>query len=163
MTTLDYVKILIENRELRNDDEIEKFEYAMDNIFEIDELEDIILREESVLKGLFKGLYDETGAHEVTFGLLHGIEYFAEIMPNEKYYPIFINESINIQNEAKEWITLMNIRQLNSKNHLIEYINVAKNCSVEEKEFLKTIMKEILEEDTEKFGESIAMFINGIK
>ena len=150
MEILEYVKILRENRKLRSDIEIERFEEAIENILATDKFE-----------YLYYGFDDTTEDEEVMYGLVHAIESYYGKLEEEKYFSVFINETQKIVYEAKEWVKLMNIRILNDDESLEKYIAQKYNDKV--KSFLEDIMKDILLEDTELFSKPVSKFINGIK
>ena len=152
MEILEYVKILKENRKLRNNDEIEKFEDAIENILMTDKFE-----------YLYCGFDDATEDEEVMYGIVHAIESYYGIIEKEQYFSIFINETQKIVKEAKEWVKLMNIRILNDDESLEQYIMTAKKYNNTVKSFLEDIMKEVILEDTELFGKPVSKFINGIE
>lgn len=152
MEILEYVKILRENRKLRSDIEIERFEEAIENILATDKFE-----------YLYYGFDDTTEDEEVMYGLVHAIESYYGKLEEEKYFSVFINETQKIVYEAKEWVKLMNIRILNDDESLEKYIATAQKYNDKVKSFLEDIMKDILLEDTELFSKPISKFINGIK
>ena len=152
MEILEYVKILRENRKLRSDIEIERFEEAIENILATDKFE-----------YLYYGFDDTTEDEEVMYGLVHAIESYYGKVEEEKYFSVFINETQKIVYEAKEWVKLMNIRILNDDESLEKYIATAQKYNDKVKSFLEDIMKDILLEDTELFSKPISKFINGIK
>ena len=96
MEILEYVKILRENRKLRSDIEIERFEEAIENILATDKFE-----------YLYYGFDDTTEDEEVMYGLVHAIESYYGKVEEEKYFSVFINETQKIVYEAKEWVKLM--------------------------------------------------------
>lgn len=152
MEILEYVKILRENRKLRSDIEIERFEEAIENILATDKFE-----------YLYYGFDDTTEDEEVMYGLVHAIESYYGKLEEEKYFSVFINETQKIVYEAKEWVKLMNIRILNDDESLEKYIATAQKYNDKVKSFLEDIMKDILLEDTELFSKPVSKFINGIK
>lgn len=152
MEILEYVKILRENRKLRSDIEIERFEEAIENILATDKFE-----------YLYYGFDDTTEDEEVMYGLVHAIESYYGKVEEEKYFSVFINETQKIVYEAKEWVKLMNIRILNDDESLEKYIATAQKYNDKVKSFLEDIMKDILLEDTELFSKPVSKFINGIK
>lgn len=152
MDIIECVKVLKQNRKLSNNDEIEKFEDAIESILTTDKVE-----------YLYCGFHDETEDEEVMYGLVHAIESYYGIMSKEEYFSIFIKETKNIYNEAKEWVKLMNIRILNDEESLEKYIGTAKKFNGTFKEFLKDIMQEVILEDKELFSESVSKFMNEIE
>lgn len=152
MNILEYAEILKENRELKNDTEIKNFEDAIENIIGTDKVE-----------YLYDGLYDKTEDDEVMFSLVHAIESYYNLISKEEYFYIFIKKSKDIFNQAREWVKLMNIRILNDEDSLNIYIKVAQNLNVDMKEFLKSIMNEVILEDEDLFNKSVSKFINEIK
>ncbi len=146
-----YIKVLKENRKLKNDNEIEIFEDAIEKLLETNDV-----------KCLYCGFDNDTEEEEVMFGLVHAVESYYSSMNKEEYFRIFIDESKKIYNEASEWVKLMNIRILNDLESLDIYIGVVKQCSSEVKSFLINIMNDVLNEDKELFQESVNKFIYGI-
>lgn len=145
-----YIKVLKENRKLKNDNEIEIFEDAIEKLLETNDV-----------KCLYCG-FDNDTEDEVMFGLVHAVESYYSSMNKEEYFRIFIDESKKIYNEASEWVKLMNIRILNDLESLDIYIGVVKQCSSEVKSFLINIMNDVLNEDKELFQEPVNKFISEI-
>lgn len=145
------VEILKENRMLRNDNEIENFEIAIEEILENGKVED-----------LYCGFDDKTEDDEVMFGLIHAIESYYGAIEYEQYFSIFIRETFKIFKIAKEWVKVMNIRIINDDESLNRYISVANKCNNEEKLFLREVMKEVMKEDKELFEDAVNKFINAI-
>ena len=152
MNISECVKELQQNRKLSNNDEIRKFEHAVKSIMSTDKI-----------NCLYYGFDDETEDEEVMFGLIHAIESYYGKIDKEVYFSIFIDETQEIVNEAREWVKLMNIRILNDNESLEAYIVTAKKYKNMVKNLLEGIIKEIITEDAELFTKPATKFINGIK
>ena len=117
MNIPEEVKILNENKLLRSNEEIEKFECAIDNILNNKDYMDI--------RYLCTGFDDSTENEEVTFGIVHAIESYDSIADTNLTLKEFIDAIPNVYSYAKEWIKIMNKRILNDDESLEEHIKVA--------------------------------------
>ena len=155
MNILDEVKILNENKLLRTNEEIEKFECAIENILSNEDYNDI--------KHLCTGFDDNTEDDEVMFGLIHAIESYDRIADMKLTLKEFIDSIPRVYSYAKEWIKIMNKRILNDENSLEEYIKIAKNCDEELKLILIELMNEVKKDNPERFSQPVNKFLTYIK
>lgn len=155
MNILDEVKILNENKLLRTNEEIEKFECAIENILNNEDYKDI--------KYLCTGFDDNTEDDEVMFGLIHAIESYDRIADMKLTLKEFIHSIPSVHSYAKEWIKIMNKRILNDENSLKEYIEIAKNCDEKLKLILIELMNEVKKDNPERFSQPVNKFLTYIK
>ncbi len=155
MNISDQVQILIENKLLRNNEEIEKFKCAIDKILSNEDYKDI--------KYLCTGFDDNTEDKEVMFKIVHAIESYDRIVSAKLCLNEFISSISDVYSYAKEWMKIMNIRILNDKNILNEYIQVSKDCDENIKSLLMDLMDEIKKDNPQKFSRPVNKFITCIK
>lgn len=155
MNILDEVKILNENKLLRTNEEIEKFECAIENILSNEDYKDI--------KYLCTGFDDNTEDDEVMFSLIHAIESYDRIAEVTLTLKEFIYSIPNVYSYAKEWIKIMNKRILNDENSLQEYIKIAEKCDDELKSILIELMNEVKKDNPERFSQPVNKFLTYIK
>lgn len=155
MNILDEVKTLNENKLLRTNEEIEKFECAIENILSNEDYKDI--------KHLCTGFADNTEDDEVMFGLIHAIESYDRRTDMKLTLKEFIDSIASVYSYAKEWIKIMNKRILNDENSLEEYIKIAENCDAELKLVLIQLMNEVKKDNPERFSQSVNKFLTYIK
>ena len=155
MNILDEVKILNENKLLRTNEEIEKFEEAIENILSNEDYNDI--------KYLCTGFDDNTEDDEVMFGLIHAIESYDRIADVKLTLKEFIESIPSVYSNAKEWIKIMNKRILNDESSLDEYIEIVKNCNEELKLILIELMNEVKKDNPDRFSQPVNKFLNYIK
>jgi len=101
-----------QNKLLRNSNEINAFELAIENI--------VSLKDVKLVKDLCSGFDDQTEDHEVMFGLVHAIEDFEAkegLFEMAKSIPSMLPH-------AKEWATILNYRVLNHEPSRKLYIKV---------------------------------------
>ena len=155
MNIVNEVKILNENKLLRTNEEIEKFECAIENILSNEDYKDI--------KYLCTGFDDNTEDDEVMFGLIHAIESYDRIADVKLTLKEFIYSIPSVYLYAKEWIKIMNKRILNDENSLQEYIKIVENCDVELKLILIELMNEVKKDNPERFSKPVNKFLTYIK
>lgn len=155
MNILDEVRILNENKLLKTNEEIEKFQCAIENILSNEDYTDI--------KYLCTGFDDNTEDDEVMFGLIHAIESYDRIADMKLTLKEFIDSIPSVYPYAKEWIKIMNKRILNDENSLKEYIEIVKNCDGKLKFILIELMNEIKKDNPERFSKPVNNFLTYIK
>ncbi|WP_195974645.1 Imm30 family immunity protein [Clostridium butyricum] len=155
MNILDEVKILNENKLLRTNEEIEKFECAIENILSNEDYKDI--------KHLCTGFDDNTEDDEVMFGIIHAIESYDRMADMKLTLKEFIDSIPSVYSYAKEWIKIMNKRILNDENSLEEYIKIAENCDTELKLILIELMNEVKKDNPERFSQPVNKFLTYVK
>lgn len=155
MNILNEVKILNENKLLRTNEEIEKFQCAIENILSNEDYKDI--------KYLCTGFDDNTKDDEVMFGIIHAIESYDRIADMKSTLKEFIDAIPSVYSYAKEWIKIMNKRILNDENSLKEYTKIAKTCDEGLKLILIELMNEVKKDNPERFFEPVNEFLAYIK
>lgn len=155
MNILDEVRILNENKLLRTNEEIEKFECAIEKNLSNEDYKDI--------KYLCTGFDDNTEDDEVMLGLIHAIESYNRIVDMKLTLKEFINSIPSVYSYAKEWIKIMNKRILNDENSLNEYIEIVKNCDEELKLILIELINEVKKDNPEIFSQPVNKFLTYIK
>ncbi len=157
MDILEQVKIMTENKFLRSNEEIEKFELSIENILNNEDQSDI--------KYLYTGFDDSTEDEEVMFGLIHTIESYAKVFGEDIALKEFLNAIPSVYPYAKGWIIIMQMRILNKikkTNSLESYIGIIQNCDKDLKNILVELMNEIRDEDPKRFSQMVDIILNRI-
>lgn len=154
MSVKEDIELLKSNSLLRSNDEIEKFEHAINSILDNEDYRNI--------KDLCLGLNDKTNNEEVMFGLVHSIESFFGHIDITEYFKEFLIGCFAVFENAKEWIKIMLMRIINSQEALDAFIEVSKGISESNKFLLKGLMVEIKEEDSERFSSKVDLYMSSI-
>ncbi|MBA2938963.1 hypothetical protein HZF08_11645 [Paenibacillus sp. CGMCC 1.16610] len=144
----------MENRTLVSQQEITKFENAIQDIINLNEL--------SSIKFLCSGFYDETDYDEVMFNLIHAIESF-----DQKYkLEVTLKElavSIPVMlPHAREWAKVLHKRILNHPPSLVVYIQIVKNLDVMNRNVIISLVTEIKNKNHAKFAEAVDQLLSAI-
>lgn len=145
------IQKLQQNKLLRNSNEINAFELAIENI--------VSLKDGKLVKDLCSGFDDQTEDHEVMFGLVHAIEDFEGeegLFEMAKAIPSMLPH-------AKEWATILNYRILNHEPSRKLYIKVLSKVDSTIKDTIVRIIKEIKDEDPARFENSANEVLTNIK
>lgn len=136
----DLIKILRENRHLRNEDEVAEFDSALAELPE--QTDDNI----AYLTKLFDIFVDDCDQPEVMWGLLH----FVEDFDDETYISAFLSSADKLSAKAGEWLEIILARILNNddtKKHLLE--GLQKNSNGKNEIIIKLLEKLKTDEDQE--------------
>lgn len=136
-------KILIENRLLRNSEEIELFENAIENILNEENYEDI--------KYLCEGFDDCTEDDEVMFGLVHAIESYDSVYDVSVTMNEFVNSIPDVISYAKKWMKTMLKRILNDEHSRHVLNQIISDSDDKVKTTVIRLLNEISNENPERF------------
>lgn len=151
MDIKDEILKLQKSRLLRNTDEVNDFELAIENI--------VSQKDVKLIKDLCSGFDDQTEDHEVMFGLVHAIEDFE----GEEGLLEMIQAISSMLPHAKEWATILNYRILNHEPSRTLYINVLKKVDKSVKDIAVGILEEVKAEDPTRFENSVNKVLVAIK
>lgn len=143
----NYARILKENRLLRNNEEIERFEKALESIVNNNNYKDI--------KYLCAAFDDSTDNDEVMFGLVHAVESYDSMFDLVDTMTELIKTIPEIVAYAREWVKILIKRILNDENSLRVYIDVLNDCDNSFKSLLIPLMIEIQCENPDRFKSSV--------
>lgn len=118
----DLIKVLKENRHLRDEDAVAKFDSALGELPE--ESEDDV----AYVTQLFDVFVDDCDQPEVMWGLLH----FAEDFDDETYIAAFLLSINELSAKAKDWLEIILSRILNNDDSKKQLIAALKNRSKSE-------------------------------
>jgi hypothetical protein len=156
MTIREKLKIqLIENRLMRNFEETEQFEEAMNKLYSEENLENIPFYCEA--------FDDDTEHREVMFGMIHGIENYDNIFSSEVVMKKLIDSVFYFNNNSNDWqeiIFLRIVNDENSRNILTSILKINPNNEIINKVIL--ILKRIINRDKNKFQNNVNEIFNRI-
>lgn len=142
---------LIDNRLLRNEEEISAFEQAISSVLDLKDL--------NHLRNLCLGFHDATENDEVMFGLIHAIESYDNIFGSEQSL-IELAESLPYMlPHAKEWAKTLHKRILNHESSCKIYSKVISTADVNIKKIVLQLVKEIKERNPKRFEASVDEFV----
>ncbi|HJV31813.1 MAG TPA: Imm30 family immunity protein [Bacillales bacterium] len=148
-------RILIDNRFLRTQYEIQQFEQAIVSILDMNEVDHI--------KNLCQGFDDATERDEVMFGLIHAIESYNKTFGSEKPL-IKLAESLpNMLPQAKEWGKTLHKRILNHDLSRRVYAEVISNVDARIKNIVLQLVNEIKDKNPKKFENLVSEFLSNLK
>lgn len=145
------VQRLQQNKFLRNRNEVQEFEEAIENIMS--------LKDVKLIKDLCSGFDDQTEQHEVMFGLLHAVEDFEGeegLLEIAKAIPIMLPQ-------AKEWATILHYGILNDDPSRAQYGKILSQVNLSVRHTIVGILKEIKDEDPARFENSVNEVLSSIK
>lgn len=145
------VQILQQNRLLRNVNEVQNFEKAIENIMSLKDIK--------LIQDLCTGFDDQTEQHEVMFGLLHAIEDFEGeegLLEIAKAIPIMLPH-------AKEWAVILHYGILNDGPSRKQYGKILSQVNLLVRNTIIGILKEIKAEDPDRFENSVDEILSSIK
>lgn len=151
MDTANEALILKENRLLRNNEEIGRFENALESIINNENYKDI--------KYLCAAFDDSTENDEIMFGLIHAIESYDSMFDVADTMTEFVKSIPEVIVYGREWIKILIKRILNDKNSIQVYIDVFNDCDNNIKSTLITLMNEIKCENPDRFESSVDMIL----
>lgn len=137
--------LLYDNRLIRNDEEFEIFDSALDLLCdETIEANDII--------SLIHVLDDNTEDMEVMYRLIHLIE---EYISSEKSYVMLLNGISDIVNNSSEWSRVIMYRLLNDNDSVLKLKKILKSLDDNVYNNIYKLLINIYNEDTSLFGDKI--------
>ncbi|MCE5286147.1 MAG: immunity 30 family protein [Pelosinus sp.] len=145
------VQRLKQNRLLRNRNEVQEFEEAIENI--------VSLKDVKLINDLCSGFDDQTEEHEVMFGLIHAIEDFE----GEEGLREMAKAIPDMLPHAKEWATILHYRMLNHAPSRQIYAKILSHVNLLVRNTIVSILKEIKAEDPDRFENSVDEILSSIK
>ncbi len=141
---------LYKNRMLNTDEEIEKFEEISCNLFEVMQEEDIV--------DLCRVFDDNTGNHEMMFGLIHLIEAFS----SEKALEFTVLGVANMTVSAPDWAKIIMYRHLNGENSRKMLKHAISVSEIQTQQIMVSLLNTIKAEDFDRFGTAVDEVIEQI-
>lgn len=135
------------NRLLRDEIEVEKFEKSIENILELKDVNHIEI--------LSQGFDDLTENEEVMFGLIHAIESYDNIVSSEVSLEVLANSIPKMLPHAKEWLKILHKRILNHEPSRNIYKKVIPTLNNESQEYIISQLTSIKEKNSSRFEESV--------
>lgn len=151
-----YIQELKSTRLMRNNQEIDRFEVAMNKIYE--------QKQVKFITALCTGFDDNTEHEEVTWSLVHAIEDFYSDNP-EEYDRIFldiIDKNILIPH-ATGWLELLVTRTINDEHSRETFKDSLKHATNYTKQVIIDILNKLIEEDPKQFRDSCIEILSIIK
>lgn len=146
---------LIDNRFLRNQQEISLFEKAITSIID--------LKNVSHIEYLCLGFDDQTQHDEVMFGLIHAIESYDKISGPEQSLKVLAKSLPNMLPYAKEWAKILHKRILNHELSRRIYSEVISHGDESTKRMVLQLVNEIKERNPKRFKVPGDEFVSLIK
>lgn len=148
-------QILIDNRLLRTQQEIQQFEQAIVIILNMNEVEHI--------KNLCLGFDDATEHDEVMFGLIHAIESYDKTFGSEKSLTTLAKSLPTMLPQAQEWVKTLQKRVLNHDLSRRVYAEVISKVDLSIKDIVFQLVNEIKDRNPKKFESSVSDFLSNVK
>ncbi|GLI82640.1 hypothetical protein ANABIO32_03270 [Rossellomorea marisflavi] len=151
MNDEELTQTLIDNRLLRNEEEITAFEQAISSILDLKELNHI--------RSLCQGFHDATENDEVMFGLIQAIESYDDFFDSEHSLNELAGSLPYMLPHAKEWANTLHKRILNHEPSYKVYKKVISTADDSIKETILQLVNEIKERHPERFETSVDYLI----
>lgn len=142
---------LIDNRLLKNEEEIAAFEQAISSILD--------LKEVNLIRSMCLGFHDATENDEVMFGLIHAIESYDDFFDSEQSLNELAGSLPYMLSHAKEWAKTLHKRILNHEPSFKEYKKVISTADDSVKEMVLQVLNEIKERNPRRFEPSVDEFV----
>ncbi|SES45120.1 Imm30 family immunity protein [Psychrobacillus sp. OK032] len=143
------------NRLLRDENEVEKFEKSIENILEMKDVNHIEV--------LCQGFDDLTENDEVMFGLIHAIESYDNIVGSEVSLKVLANSIPKMIPHAKEWLKILQKRILNHEPSLNIYKEIIPTLNKDVQDFIISQLTIIKEKNPNKFEKSVNSILEYLK
>lgn len=143
------------NRLLRNESEIEKFEKSIENILDMKDVNHIEI--------LCQGFDDLTENDEVMFGLIHAIESYDKIVSSEISLKVLANSIPKMLPHAKEWLKILHKRILNHEPSRNIYKEIIPTLDNDTKKNIVSQLNSIKERNPSRFEESVNSILDFLK
>lgn len=135
------------NRLLRNEIEIEKFEESIKNVLE--------MKDPKHIEVLCQGFDDSTENDEVMFGLIHAIESYDTIVSSEVSLYI-LGESIpKMIPHAEEWLKVLHKRILNHERSRDDYKRIIPTLNSDAQEMVVSLLNDIKKKNPVQFEQKV--------
>ena len=141
------VKQLWENRMMRNNIEIERFQESLDKLGD--------MKDPSLISHLYDVLDDKTEHEEVMWGLLHLLESFDDVFGAHMVLQSMVSVIPSLTIRAPEWTKIIHKRILNHESSLSKYKKVLSGCKPELKSVITNLLLDIKAKNEKRFGNSV--------
>ncbi|WP_397538202.1 Imm30 family immunity protein [Rummeliibacillus pycnus] len=135
------------NRLLRDENEVEKFEKSIENI--------LVMKDVKHIEILCQGFDDLTENDEVLFGLIHAIESYDNIVSSEVSLEVLANSIPKMLPHAQEWLKILHKRILNHEPSRNVYKKIIPTLDNDTQEFIVSQLTSIKEKNPSRFEESV--------
>ncbi|MRX74014.1 hypothetical protein GJU40_17935 [Bacillus lacus] len=143
------------NRLLRDESEVEKFEKSIENILDMEDVKNIEI--------LCQGFYDLTENDEVMFGLIHAIESYDKIVSSEISLKVLADSIPKMLPHAKEWLKILHKRILNREPSRNIYKEIIPTLNNDIQKYIVSQLNSIKERNPSRFEESVNTILDFIK
>lgn len=143
------------NRLLRDESEVEKFEKSIENILDMEDVNNIEI--------LCQGFDDLTENDEVMFGLIHAIESYDKIVSSEISLKVLANSIPKMLPHAKEWLKILHKRILNHEPSRNIYKEIIPTLNNDIQKYIVSQLNSIKERNPSRFEESVNSILDFIK
>ena len=147
MDVLSELTELKNNRLLRDENEVEKFEKSIENILKMEDVNHIEI--------LCQGFDDLTENDEVMFGLIHAIESYDQIVSSDISLRVLANSIPKMLPHAKEWLKILHKRILNHEPSRNIYKEIIPTLNIEIQKYIVAQLNSIKERNPDRFEESV--------
>lgn len=158
---LEKLDILVElaelknNRLLRDESEIKKFEIAIENILNLKNVNHIEI--------LCQGFDDSTENDEVMFGLIHAIESYDNLVSSEISLEVLAKSIPKMIPHAKEWLKILHKRILNHESSRDIYKKIIPTLNIDTQKYIVSQLNSIKEKNPVRFEESVNSILDFLK
>lgn len=143
------------NRLLRDESEVEKFEKSIENILDMKNVNHIEI--------LCQGFDDLTEIDEVMFGLIHAIESYDKIVSSEVSLKLLANSIPKMLPHAKEWLKILHKRILNHETSRNIYKKIIPTLNNDIQKIVVYRLTSIKERNPSRFEESVNSILDFLK
>ncbi len=143
------------NRLLRDESEVERFEKSIENILDMEDVNNIEI--------LCQGFDDLTENDEVMFGLIHAIESYDKIVSSEISLKVLANSIPKMLPHAKEWLKILHKRILNHEPSRNIYKEIIPTLNNDIQKYIVSQLNSIKERNPSRFEESVNSILDFIK
>ncbi|MEK4406212.1 Imm30 family immunity protein [Sporosarcina sp. FSL K6-6792] len=158
MGKLDIIVELTElknNRLLRDESEVRKFEKSIENILDMKNVNHIEI--------LCQGFDDLTEKDEVMFGLIHAIESYDKIVSSEVSLKLLANSIPKMLPHAKEWLKILHKRILNHETSRNIYKKIIPTLNNDTQKIVVSQLTSIKERNPSCFEKSVNSILDFLK
>lgn len=140
------VRNLQVNRLLRTEEEIDVYEESLSRLVKTGDV--------ALIKEMLSGFDDETEHHEVTFSLIHGIEFLYQNDIEEGLLQI-ATAVPDVLPFAREWVEILHYRILNHPEDREIYSRVLQNLDENLRLTIVGLLEDISKENPDKFQKAV--------
>ncbi|GLF90664.1 hypothetical protein Saga11_19230 [Bacillus safensis] len=143
------------NRLLRDESEIKKFEIAIESILNLQNVNHIEI--------LCQGFDDSTENDEVMFGLIHAIESYDNLVSSEISLEVLAKSIPKMIPHAKEWLKILHKRILNHESSRDIYKKIILTLNIDTQKYIVSQLNSIKEKNPVRFEESVNSILDFLK